>query len=211
MCIVVNCQVRWNTFILLSLNVARVEAQTPGPGAHFEVGFTRLAIASTNQYRDNILDPQRDDGTSFNASILFHDTTNHGRGLGRISIGLGLGVLWWDQETLMPVFGQVNWYPFIRSRPWAGIHLDRMGIMLRYGAVFGAWKETTRGQLRGWSITDLAFRYPFWSRGRSSAWVDGGIGMLLMRGPYTIEEEGVVEDRRMAEFIYPRVAVGLRF
>ena len=179
-------------------------------GSNREISAARLLIAGSNQYSDNILDRTRGDATFIGASYLLGDTTDHGRGIGRFAIGLGAGALLWEGITLMPLYGQVNWYPFIRRAPWAGIHLNRLGIAMRFGGIFGAWKPTTRGQLAGHTYTDLAFKYPA-HLGRLNLSVDAGLGMVLMRGPYTIAEADVVEDRRFAEFIYPRLGFSVGF
>lgn len=179
-------------------------------GSNGEVASARLFIAGSNQYSDNILDRTRGDATFIGASYLLGDTTNHGRGIGRFAVGLGAGALLWEGITLMPIFGQVNWHPFIRRTPWGGIHLNRLGIAMRFGGIIGAWKPTTRGQLAGHTYTDLTFKYPV-HLGRFTLSLDAGLGMILMRGPYTIAEEGLVEDRRLAEFIYPRLGFGVGF
>ena len=197
--------------LLLFAGSSPTGAQAQHPfrlGSNGEISAARLLIAGSNQYADNILDRQRGDATFIGASYLLGDTTDHGRGIGRFAIGLGAGALLWEGITLMPVFGQVNWHPFIRRAPWAGIHLNRLGIAMRFGGLIGAWKPTTRGQLTGHTYTDLAFKYPV-HLGRFNLSLDAGLGMILLRGPYTIAEEGTVEDRRFAEFIYPRLGVSV--
>ncbi|MBL7944829.1 MAG: hypothetical protein JNN32_02120 [Flavobacteriales bacterium] len=179
-------------------------------GSNVEISAAQLLIAGSNQYADNILDRQRGDATFIGASYLLGDTTDQGRGIGRFAVGIGAGALLWEGITLMPVFGQVNWHPFVRRAPWASVHLSRLGIAMRFGGILGAWKPTTRGQLAGHTYTDLAFKYPA-HLGRFNLSLDAGLGMILLRGPYTIAEEGLVEDRRFAEFIYPRLGLSVGF
>jgi hypothetical protein len=196
------------TFIVVC-QAARLTAQTPRAGLGLELSGTYQFIAANNVYDDNILDADRNDGIGATLSLVLHDTTSHGRGIGRLGFGLGTGLIWWDEETLLPLFGQLNWYPFIRRTPWLGVHLDRVGIIARYGALIGAWKETDNGQLSGHSLTDLTVRYPFWAQGPRRAWIDLGFGMMMLRGPYQVTENGVPMDSDRAEFIYPQVGIGL--
>jgi hypothetical protein len=184
-------------------------AQTPRAGLGLEFSGTYQFIAANNVYDDNILDADRNDGIAATLSLVLQDTNSHGRGIGRLGFGLGTGLIWWDEENLLPLFGQLNWYPFIRRTPWLGIHLDRIGIIARYGALIGAWKETDNGQLSGHSFTDLTVRYPFWAQGPRRAWIDLGFGMMMLRGPYQVTENGVSMDSDRAEFIYPQVGIGL--
>jgi hypothetical protein len=179
-------------------------------GGQVEFSAAQLFIAGSNAHTDNILDRERGDATWVSATYLLGDTTNHGRGIGRLGFGLGVAALRWEGITLLPVFGQVDWYPFIRRTPWAGIHLQRLGIVLRYGGIFGAWKPTDRGQLAGNQYAELAVRYPMYL-GRVRLGLEAGFGIIVLRGPYTIVEAGVPEDRRFAEFMHPRVGVSVGF
>jgi hypothetical protein len=206
--------VRFTLGLLLLASVGKCPAQSLRhpfrSGSNVELSAAQLLVAGSNQYADNILDRQRGDATFIGASYLLGDTTDHGSGIGRLAFGLGAGAFLWEGITLMPVYGQVNWYPFVRRAPWAGVHLSRLGIAMRFGGILGAWKPTTRGQLAGHTYTDLAFKYPA-HLGRFNLSLDAGLGMILLRGPYTIAEEGVVEDRRFAEFIYPRLGISVGF
>ena len=180
------------------------------PGGNVAMSASWLFIAGSNRYSDNILDRERGDATFIGATYLLGDTTDHGRGIGHFAFGLGVGALRWEGVTLLPIHGQVDWYPFIRRAPWAGIHLQRVGIIMRFGGVLGAWKPTDRGQLAGHSYTDVALRYPA-RVGPVHLNFDAGWGMIVQRGPYTIAEEGPPENRRFAEFIYPKVGLSVGF
>jgi hypothetical protein len=57
---------------------------------------------------------------------------------------------------------------------------------------------------------DLAVRYPIYL-GRVRLAFEAGFGIIVMRGPYTIVEAGMQEDRRFAEFMHPRIGMSVRF
>ncbi len=205
-------QKTFGLFLLIHLVPCWAQTQGPvfRPGMNGELSAARLFIAGNNRFNDNILDRERGDATFIGAGFLLGDTTGHGRGIGRFAIGLGAGALLWEGVAMMPIYGQVLWYPFIRRAPLAGVRLDRLGIAMRFGGILGAWKHTDRGQLAGHTYTDLAITYPA-LRGPISVCMDAGLGMIMLKGPYTITEEGVKEDRRYAEFIYPRLGLSVRF
>lgn len=194
---------------ILSVTFHHVAAQTLRTGPFLELGGMYQFVAANNQFIDNILDPERNDGVGATLTVILQDTTSHGRGIGRFGFGLGTGLIWWDEETLLPLYGQVNWHPFIRTAPWCGIRLDRVGFTARYGALIGAWKETDAGQLSGHTFTDLSVRYPVLARGKTQAWLSAGIGLMLLQGPYRVEVDGVPEESDRAEFIYPQLGIGL--
>jgi hypothetical protein len=194
---------------IIAMACIDVAAQTARTGPFLELGGMYQFIAANNEYTDNILDTERNDGIGATLSVILQDTSSHGCGIGRFGFGLGAGLMWWDEEALLPIYGQLNWHPFIRTAPWCGVRLDRIGLIARYGALIGAWKETDAGQLSGHTFTDLSLRYPVLARGKAQAWLSAGIGMMLLRGPYRVEIDGVVDETDQGEFIYPQLGIGL--
>lgn len=195
--------------LLLSASVPAAGQALLRMGLNGEVGVSQLFLAGSSRYEDNIIDRQRGDGTLAWASVVLGDTTGY-PGFGRWAVGLGAGALQWEGFTLLPVFGQFHWYPVLRDRRVLGLRVQRLGLVARYGALIGTWQPTSRGRLQGHSFADLNLRYPFVVR-RMHVAVNAGFGVLLMRGAYTRAVDGVVEDLRYADFLYPQVGVSVGF
>lgn len=170
-------------------------------GLELDVAY---AYFGPSNVRDNILDQERGNALALTAAAMWRDTA----GTGWVAIGGGGGCFWWDQELLLPVFVQVEFRPWAEAKPFFLIRPERIGFNVRGGVSFGAWKETSSGQLSGGAYTYVGLRYALGNAGKPSAWLEIGSGMLGMRGSYAVESGGGWKEED-PDFLYVQVALGV--
>ena len=179
-------------------------AQSPrrDPAVDLDAGYAFFRPEA----QDNILDKDHGNAIGLFASVMWRDTTRDRES--RFGLGAGVAMLVWDGQPLLPVFIQVELRPWEQARTFSPIDPERLGFDLRMGAVLGAWKQTTTGQLSGGQYYHVGVRYALDRKKKWRTWLEIGTGMLGMRGSYEVVSDGVWEERD-PDFPYAQFALGV--
>lgn len=196
---------RFVSLIFMAGLAASVAAQSTRRVLGFEVDGA-YAYFGSSAIKDNIMDKERGNALALSAAVMWRDSVR--TGWDGISIGAGSGIFWWDEEILVPVFLQFEFKPWAQAKPFFLIRPERIAFNVRAGGVFGAWKETTTGQLSGGLCSYLGLRYALGYSKKPSTWLEIGSGFFGMRGSYAVESGGVWKEKD-PDFLYVQVALGV--